>query len=340
MRARSGCVGFNRISRARSCARAASNCCAAGTAGSSSRRPRLCRAWRRTSDRWKRLRFGDQPVDHLPAILVLRNRLGQRLQLHLDVLDRLHVAVQLRGQLAGVLLPVGFEPFLLLDQAVSRLLQLGFEELIRALGQRRTVALAFVDEQRAEAFSDLLDRPWIAAAVADAKRRGRTLPLTGAGRLDADVLHPHAFDHVFHQLRLAFLGIEVELADDLFEPRAAQDLLVEGGQAVLEPHFHRWLHVVLGNLLRDHHDERLGAKPVRQPPCHHDGRHRNDDERHQDQPLCAATARRARLQGYSAFQESCSHLVRGSQRFRPTRTPLRLNSGGRPAGRSTTWVKS
>ena len=63
-------------------------------------------------------------------------------------------------------------------------------------------------------------------------------------------------------------AIEVEFADDLFEARAAQDLLIERGQAILEPHPHGRLHVALGNLLRHDEDERLGAKPVWQPPGH------------------------------------------------------------------------
>ena len=108
---------------------------------------------------------------------------------------------------------------------------------------------------------------------------------TRAGHLDADVLRAHSLDHVLHQMRFAFRRIEVEFTDDLLEARAAQDLLIERGQAVLEPHSHGRLHVGLGNLLRHDEDERLGAKPVWQSPGHCHRRHRDEDEGHQHQPL-------------------------------------------------------
>ena len=100
-------------------------------------------------------------------------------------------------------------------------------------------------------------------------------------------MRTHPFDHVLHELGFALRGVEVEFAHDLFEARAAQDLLIERGQTILEPNPYGRLHIALGDLLRHDENERLGAKPIWQAPGHSYRCHRRQHERHQHKPLAA-----------------------------------------------------
>ena len=54
--------------------------------------------------------------DNEPPVTIAIDRFGDRLHLHLKVLDRLHVRIELRWQFAGMLLAVGFELLFVLDQ--------------------------------------------------------------------------------------------------------------------------------------------------------------------------------------------------------------------------------
>jgi hypothetical protein len=78
-----------------------------------------------------------------------------------------------------------------------------------------------------------------------------------------DVL-AHLLDDVFEDRGLPLFGVEIQIPDDLFEARAAQDLLAHrlqpGGQAA----GHGRLHVRFGNLLRNDENTRFRTILVRQ----------------------------------------------------------------------------
>ena len=126
------------------------------------------------------------------------------------------------------------------------------------------------------------------AGVADAERRRRSVsPVRRARRLHGDVARPHPIDDVLHDRGLALLGIQVELANDLLQPRAVQDLLVERRQPILEPGADGRLDVVLGNLLRHDQHQRLGAIAIGQTARDDRGRRGDDQQRHHERPLAA-----------------------------------------------------
>ena len=102
-----------------------------------------------------------------PAIAVAIERLHQRLDLHLDVLDRLQVRVELRRQLAGELLAVGLELLLLLDQTPPRILELRLEKLVRAFSEHLTIAQVLLDEQRRQPLGDPHHGARVPADIAD-----------------------------------------------------------------------------------------------------------------------------------------------------------------------------
>ena len=205
---------------------------------------------------------------------------------------------------------------------------------------REAIAQTLLDEQGRQTLGHLHDGFRVAAAVADTERGGRRgLPWARAGRLDADIMRTHPFDHVLHELGFALRGVEVEFAHDLFEARAAQDLLIERGQTILEPNPYGRLHIALGDLLRHDENERLGAKPIWQAPGRQLLLSPTSTRTAPAQATCGARSRAIALQVCSSCQESCSQSSKGSHMLSPTRTPLRLNVRGNPTGRSAASSK-
>ena len=76
--------------------------------------------------------------------------------------------------------------------------------------------------------------------------------------LDLDFV-PHPLDDVFHDRGATLVGVEVEILDDPFEPRAAEDLLGDRLQPILDARGHRRAHVALRHALRHDQDQGLGV---------------------------------------------------------------------------------
>ena len=80
-------------------------------------------------------------------------------------------------------------------------------------------------------------------------------------------------------------AIQVEVGDDLLEPRAAEDLLADRLQPILDARGHRRPDVALGHALRHDQDQRLGAVEVRQLVDDRRRHAANEQRRQHDQPL-------------------------------------------------------
>ena len=118
-------------------------------------------------------------------------------------------------------------------QLAARFVELRRQELVRAFGQHFAIAQALVDEQRRQPLGHAHRDPRVAGLVADAER-------VALDDVDADVARAHPLDDVFHQLLVgALLRIQVEVRDDLLEPGAAEDLLADRLQAILDARGHR-----------------------------------------------------------------------------------------------------
>ena len=118
-----------------------------------------------SNDLRRRLCLGQHSLEHQTAIAILADRLRERLKLQLDALNHLEVGLELGRKLPRKLLPVGFEPLLLLDQTVSCILKLHLEKLVGAFSKRRAVAQVLLDEERREALRDALNGPGICAGI-------------------------------------------------------------------------------------------------------------------------------------------------------------------------------
>ena len=114
---------------------------------------------------------------------------------------------------------------------------------------------------------------------ADAKR-------VAFDNLDVDV-PAHLLDHVFHDRGLARLRVEIEVLNDALETRAAQDLLLNRLQAVLDPGRDRRLHVALRNPLRHDQNQRVRPIQIRQGAHPRSHAHRNRDGGKNRPPLSA-----------------------------------------------------
>ena len=207
---------------------------------------------RGTGNRIRRVGVSEQALERESAIAIPVHRFEQRLQLHLDVVLALDVGFELGRQLARVLAAVILEPLLVLDQTPPRVLELRFQELVGALGQHFPVAQILFDEQRRQTFGHPHRGSRVAGGEADAEG-------VALDDLDFDFL-PHPLDDVFHDRGAALVGVEIEILNDPFEPRAAQDLLRDRLQPILDARGHRRAHVALGHALRDHQDQRLGVE--------------------------------------------------------------------------------
>jgi hypothetical protein len=206
------------------------------------------------------------------------HRVGDRLQLQLRVLDRLEVRRRLGRQLAAVLAAVLLQLLLRLDQLAARVLELRVQELVRVLGEVLAVADVLLDEQRRQALGHLLRRLRIVADVADAEGR-----VAFGDRRDVDVA-PHPLHDVLHHFRPAQALVEPEVGDDALEPRAAQNLLVDRRQPLLDRRRHRRLHVRVGHALRHDHDQRFRPVLVDELVRHPRGRRGAQDHQAGDLP--------------------------------------------------------
>ena len=106
-------------------------------------------------------------------------------------------------------------------------------------------------------------------------------------RVDADVARAHPLDDVFHDADLALALVQVEVLDDALEARAAQNLLADRLETVLDSRRHGRPHVGFGHLLGHDEDDGLRTISVRQIVRDDHCRERDDHKRKHDRPLAA-----------------------------------------------------
>ena len=104
------------------------------------------------------LQVGQLPLQYQLLIAIVVHRLERRLNLHLDVLQRLEIGVQLRRQATGELHAIGLEFLLLFNQPAAGIAELDLQKLVGSLSQHRSIAQAFFDEQRSNARLSLAER--------------------------------------------------------------------------------------------------------------------------------------------------------------------------------------
>ena len=137
----------------------------------------------------------------------------------------------------------------------------GLEELVRAFGQHLAIAQVLVDEQRRQPLGDPLRGPRIVGLIADAER----VALDDVdARCRVRIRSTMSSMTAGRALRLGYRLKSVMIA---LEPRAAQDLLADRLQPILDARRHGRLHVALGHPLRHDQDQRLRAVAVGQAAC-------------------------------------------------------------------------
>jgi hypothetical protein len=179
-----------------------------------------------------------------------------------------------------VLLPVDLELLFLSDEAGLGILKLPLQELVGFCRQPLPVQHVLVDEQRREPFGHLHHRSCIVADEGDGE--SRRVPL---GYVYLYVGEAHSGDDVLHDLRLPFLSVKIEIADDLLEPPTAENLRLQHAQPLVRPARDRRLDVVGRYALPDHFDGGDGAVLVGQVPANRRRREADQYERYGDQPL-------------------------------------------------------
>jgi hypothetical protein len=93
-------------------------------------------------------RIGDRLLEHETTVAVAVDRLAHAGNLALVALDDLQVGLELRRQLPGIFPAELLELLFVRDQPRARLVELGLEELIGAVGHHRAVVRVLVDEHR------------------------------------------------------------------------------------------------------------------------------------------------------------------------------------------------
>jgi hypothetical protein len=165
---------------------------------------------------------GNHLVQHELTVAVAGHRSGDVLQLDLRALHHRQVRLDLRGELARILLPEFLELPFVIEKSTTCVFQLRPKKLTRLVGLDRPVLKALGDELRRQALRDLHRH---ARIVADETNREISRLSAPIGRNpDRDVL-AHQLDDVFRQHRSALIRVEIEILDDPLETRAALNLL-------------------------------------------------------------------------------------------------------------------
>ena len=210
-------------------------------------------------------------------VAVALDVVGEPLCLQVDAVEDLQVRVELRRQFARVAAAVLRQLLLVILQPAARLDELGFEEGVGAFGQHFALAHVLLDELRRQPLGDEHRRARLGGHVADAE--GVTAHEVHVDR----VAHPS--DERLHRHRRALLRIQIEVDDRPFEPIAAEDLLPQRGQPILDAARHGRAHVAFRHPLRNDQDRRFRAVLIRQRARVHHSRRGDDHRRQQDEPL-------------------------------------------------------
>ena len=166
-----------------------------------------------------------------------------------------------------------------------------------------------------------------------------------AERVALDELHlnvrAHPLDDVLHRrLRLLCL-VEVQVADDSFEARAAQKLLAEALKSIFDARRHRRLDVALRHPLRNDHDQRARAIPVGETVQDGDCRDAGEENRdHNDEQTPLENTDDVVERVCPAWKHRGSQRISRVLSVSPTRTVCRSSVWGRPSARSTGRAKS
>ena len=166
-------------------------------------------------------------------LLGATERVGAGVQLRLEAVQDLEIALLLLGELSKVAALVHSQAFFLLGQILAGLLQLMFQKLggtNRLLG---ALLEAFLDEKRGQLTRDLLGDMRAPRRIVDAKS---VCAFAAPGRLhkvDEDVV-PHLVNDLIHGQASAFPGVETELLDQMLQARVTENLLGHALQAILE----------------------------------------------------------------------------------------------------------
>ena len=98
--------------------------------------------------------------------------------------------------------------------------------------------------------------PSLFGVVADVAHAKRVDVYPHRARVDVTT---HRLDDILHDPPRSLGLVQIHLLDDPFQPGAAENLIGERRKPLLDRLVHRRLYVVVRHLLRDDHDQRLGA---------------------------------------------------------------------------------
>ena len=203
---------------------------------------------------------------------------------------------------------------------VRQLAAIASRELVELLLLVLEFLLRFLDLRadrfiRGERVRDLCGRLGITPPIADTERKGgvETSPRCG----HASELQPDIFAHLFHdRIRrrlLPQIRIQIELGDQLVQPRTALDLLAECAQPRLELHVRQRPPRAVGCLRPFHQQRGGGLVDIRQAPGQRERRREQHREHEQRRPLAPVP------HGPSRIQAGCDGQEAGGERERDQR---------------------
>ena len=168
----------------------------------------------------------------------------------------------------------GFE----LIQTLLGLPKLRLEKRGSFFGLRLTRFHVLFDAQIRQTVGNLCHYRGIRSLIADPERPGPLVTAADGYQLDAGI-PAHQLENFFLEKRLSFFRVEAEIVNDLLQIPAAEDLLSDRADAILEIGRNRRRDEFFRDLLRIHQDQGLRHVERRQSP--HDGSraetHQNPD---------------------------------------------------------------
>jgi hypothetical protein len=216
-------------------------------------------------------------------LLGLVQPLGDGLELLRQAREQREVGVRIFRLLAQVLALEGGQPRVLLVQLGLGLRQLLRQELGRVFGLFLTQARIRIHEHGGDPGADLLRQPGVSIGHVDVEAGQR---LGGRPGHDADRAH---LDRLAQPLHQNFHGdpagitrIQMQLLDQVLQARAAEDLALHAGQALVQVVAHHRLHIAVGHhrFLHQHSGVRgvLFGKDRGHGDAQHRAQHRRQDQ--------------------------------------------------------------
>lgn len=224
--------------------------------------------------------------DRLGEVLILLRAvqgLGGRFKLGGLPAQDIHVALKIFRELAAVFALESGEPSFLLVEFRLLLRELIIQEVDVPLVSPFGGFNVSLDEHRSNRRADLLSQLGLVVGHAD-RKSGQVLRLCVGHRRNRTHINRFAefLDNVFHRQAVYIVRIQIQVADDRLEARRAQNLLLHGGQALIDVVHRDRRHRLHLWLLHQH--QRLGQVFFRQNARGHESGDAAEHGQQSDEP--------------------------------------------------------